>query len=253
LNVRYLHGGRGDPLVIVHGGGGGTSAWRRNLELLSEHYSVYAPDLPGFGSSEPMGDRFRVSEYVGFLDDFTGSVGLGRFYLLGHSVGGGIALKYALEFPRRVEKLVLVSSLFLGEEIALWARYLSSLSVLGYAAGAFLTALSALEWFARLFCASCRISPPFSRVQMAIGRSVMTVKGQTIVLLDQLAGLVVPTLLVWGARDGIVPPGHAYAAADVIPDCRIHIFEDCGHQIHNRKQQPFSQLLTAFLEEHPED
>ena len=75
----------------------------------------------------------------------------------------------------------------------------------------------------------------------------MSIKGQTTVLLHQLTRLVMPTLLVWGAKDGIVPVKHAYAAANVIPDCQIHIFEDGGHHIHNQNIKEFSRLLVSFL------
>jgi len=250
LNVHYLYGGEGDPLVVIHGGGCGINAWRSNLEVLSEHYTVYAPDLPGFGNSQSINDRFQTSEYVDFLDSFVYTLGLRRFYLLGHSIGGGIALKFALKSPQKIERLVLVSSLFLGKEIALWARYLSSPAIFRYLGEASIAVFRVMEWVVRLFCASCKLSPPFSRVQMAIGRSIMTLKGQTTVLVDQLTELVMPTLLVWGAKDGIVPVIHAYAAADVIPDCHLHIFEGCGHNVQKQRLQEFSKLLVTFLGRH---
>ena len=246
-NVRYLCGGKGDPLLIVHGGGGGVSAWVKNLEVLAGHYTVYAPDLPGFGETRSIEDRFRVEEYVGFLEDFSGALGLERFYLAGHSVGGGIALSYALDYPERVERLVLVSSLFLGSEIAPWARYLSSPKIFKYLAEAGLTVFGTASRLAGRIFHFRKLTPPFSRIQMEIGNSTMDLKGQTIVLLDRLAGLVMPTLLVWGARDGIVPAKHAYAAADVIPDCSVHVFEGCGHYVYNQKRQEFSGLLHKFL------
>jgi 4,5:9,10-diseco-3-hydroxy-5,9,17-trioxoandrosta-1(10),2-diene-4-oate hydrolase len=247
-NVSYLYGGKGNSLVIVHGGGGGVNAWVNSLELLAEHYTVFAPDLPGFGNSQSIDDSFSIPAYVDFLERFTGALGLEKFCLLGHSLGGGIALRYALDFPEKIERLVLVSSLFLGKEIALWARYLSSPSVFRYLGEAGLTIFKGLSWVAGSLCNSCRLSPPFTRVQIAVGKSIMSLKGQTMVLADQLAGLVMPTLLVWGARDGIVPAKHAYAAAGVIPDCRVHVFENCGHHVHNHKTREFSDLLVSFLD-----
>jgi 2-hydroxymuconate-semialdehyde hydrolase len=247
LDIHYLQGGEGYPLVVVHGGGGGTTAWLNSLELLSEYYSVYAPDLPGFGGSESIDDRFSIPEYVDFLDSFVDELGLRRFHLIGHSVGGGLALKLALKAPNKIEKLVLVSSLFLGKEIAFWARCFSSLSVFRWMAESLLAVFRVVAWIARHLSPSRILSPPFSRVQMALGRSIMAVEGQTTVLSDQLSGLIMPTLLVWGARDGIVPMKHARSAAGLIPDCQVHVFGDCGHNVHNSKSRPFSQLVTRFL------
>lgn len=245
--MSYLYGGKGDSLVVIHGGGGGVNAWIDNLELLTENYTVYAPDLPGFGNSQSIDDRFSIPEYIDFIERFTNELGLDRFSLIGHSVGGGIAVQYALDHPEKIQRLVLISSLFLGKEIALWARYLSSPSVFRYLGTAGLVMFDALAWFIRQFPLSLTPKPPFTRVQIGIGKSIMSLKGQTTVLLDQLTRLVMPTLLVWGARDSIVPVKHAYAAADVIPDCQIYIFEDGGHHIHNQKIKDFTRLVVMFL------
>jgi pimeloyl-ACP methyl ester carboxylesterase len=226
---------------------GGVSAWIKNLEVLAGQYTIYAPDLPGFGESESFEDEFLVEEYVLFLEKFTSALGLEHFHLAGHSLGGGIALNYTLEHPDRVENLVLISSLFLGSEIALWARYLSTLKLFRFLGRAGLAVFSLISRLVGFISPSREISPPFSRVQMGIGRSTMNLKGQTNVLLDRLAELVVPTLLVWGARDGVVPVRQAYVAAGVIPDCSVHVFQDCGHHVHNRKRKEFTRLLMQFL------
>jgi len=191
-----------------------------------------------------------VSEYVDFLEKFTGALGLDDFHLVGHSVGGGIALAYALDHPRNVKRLVLVSSLFLGSEIAFWARYLSTPKLTRYLGEASLNLFDRMSRLAGRVCRTGEITPPFTRVQMAIGRGIMNLKGQTNILADRLAELMMPTLLVWGARDNIVPARHAWAAADIIPDCRVHVFEGCGHHVHNQKQKEFSSLLLTFLGKH---
>ena len=247
LNVHYLDGGEGDPLVVIHGGGGGVNSWQSSLEELSRHYTVYAPDLPGFGHSQSRNDRFQLSEYVEFMNEFVHTLGLRRFHLIGHSLGGGIALQFALKFPQKIEKLVLVSSMFLGKEIALWARFLSSSSCFRYVGKAGLSVIRTIGWVARFFCNTCKIAPPFTQLHISIGKSIMTLKGQTTVLINQLTELPMPTLLVWGARDGIVPSRQAHAAADIIPDCQLHVFEGCGHHVQNQKLQEFCQLLVSFL------
>ena len=247
LDVHYLTGGEGEPLVVIHGGGDSARAWLDNLEELSERYTVYAPDLPGFGHSQPISDSFHVSEFVEFVGGFTHSLGLKRFHLVGHSLGGGIALQFALESPRKIERLVLISSMFLGKEIALWARFMSSPAFLRPIGEAGVAIFRAVGWLIKSLHIPFEFMSPFLQVKMGIGRSIMTLKGQTTVLLNQLSELLVPTLLVWGAEDVIVPVAHAYAASQLIPDCQLHVFEGCGHSVYKQKGGEFSQLLTRFL------
>lgn len=247
IDVHYLSGGEGDPLVVIHGGGDSARSWRKNLEVLAEHHTVYAPDLPGFGSSQPISGSFHVSDFVEFMEGFTSNLGLERFHLLGHSLGGGIALHFALKFPHKIGRLVLVSSMFLGREIALWARFLSSSAFSRFLGEISFAVFKAVGWLLRLLCAPFGLLLPFSRLQMSIGRAVMTLQGQTTVLLSRLSEVVVPTLLVWGRKDGILPASHAYAAAELIPDCQLHIFEDCGHSVYKQRVREVSTLLVDFL------
>ena len=81
-----------------------------------------------------------------------------------------------------------------------------------------------------------------------MGKKMTTLKGQTTVLFNRLSELLVPTLLVWGVRDSIVTVSHTYAAAKIIPDCQLHVFENCGHSIYRQQVQAFSQLLVRFLD-----
>ena len=251
LDTHYFHGGEGDPLVVIHGGGGGAKSWLENLTKLSKHYTVYAPDLPGFGHSQSIGNSFHMSEYVEFIKDFTKSLELERFHLVGHSIGGGIAVHFALKYPLKIKRLVLVSSMFLGKEIALWARFLSAPALIKSLGEAGIAIFKAIRWLIKLLYAPFEFVFPFSRVQMGIGKAVMTLRGQTTVLLSRLSELIMPTLLVWGARDGIVPVTHAYAAAKVIPECKLHVFEGCGHIVHKEKVHEFSRLLVEFFGKHP--
>ena len=232
--------------MVVHGGGNGAAAWRQNAEALSRNYRVYVPDLPGFGYSESANDRFRLSEFVDFVDNFTSAVGVDRFYLIGHSIGGGIALHYALKFQKKVRGLVLISSWCLGQETALWIRFLSQPAFCKYFGEAVLTASNGIEWVARQFYAPFRFDNPFSHVNMDIGRTMTNIKGQTTVLLNRLSQLFVPTLLVWGSNDGIVPAHQGYVAAELIPDCQLKIFQGAGHIVYRERIEEFTQMMSAF-------
>ena len=247
LDINYISGGNGDPLVLIHGGLGGANGWSQNLEDLSKIYSVYAPDLPGFGNSQPISDDFQVSEFVDFIEEFTNTLGLKRFHLIGHSLGGGIALHFALKYPHKIDRLVLVSSMFLGKDIAFWARFSSSSFFLKSFGEAGIAFFKAVRWLFKIFYAPSEFVSPFSRIQMSIGKNLMTLRGQTIVLLNRLSEIIMPTLIVWGTSDEVVPAKHAYATAELIPDCQLHIFKGGRHNVYKQNIGEFSRLVCGFL------
>jgi len=247
LDIHYLTGGRGAPLVVVHGGSEGARAWRENMEALSENYTVYVPDLPGFGHSQSIKGSYYIPELVEFVDRFSRSLGLQSFHLMGHSLGGGVALSYALKFPYKVTRLVLVNSLCLGREIALWVRVLSLPAVCRTIGAVVLSVLKGVKWVAGKLLVPVELVAPFSRTSLHLGISATTLREQTTVLRHRLSEVVAPTLVVWGGRDPIVPARQAYAAAALIPDCRVKVFEDSGHSVYREKLAEFSRLLTEFL------
>lgn len=244
-DVHYFTAGQGDPLLVIHGGGGDARTWLNNIAALSENYTVYVPDLPGFGESQPLTGDYYIPELAEFVDSFSNNLGLERFHLVGHSLGGGVALNYALESPQKIRKLVLVSSLCLGKEIALWVRLMS---IPGRAIGsALLAVLRGVKWLVKTMLLPVEFVMPFSRASVDLGSSITTLREQTLVLANRLSELMVPTLVVWGEKDSIVPVRHAYAAAQLIPDCQLKVFAGRGHDIHRDEINEFSRLLTGFL------
>ncbi len=247
LDIHYYRAGQGDPLVVLHGGGGDARTWLNNIEVLSNNYAVYAPDLPGYGGSQPLNGDYYIPELAEFVESFSDNLGLESFHLVGHSLGGGVALNYALESPHKIKKLVLVSSLCLGREIALWVRLLSIPALLRSIGTIIMAVLRAIKWLVKKLLAPVEFVMPFSPASVNLGGSVTTFKEQTLVLANRLSEIMVPTLLVWGARDPIVPVRHAYAAAQLIPDCQLKVFEDRGHNVHRDEVNEFSRLLASFL------
>ena len=247
IHIRYLSGGQGDPLVIIHGCGDGAEAWLPAARELARHYTVYVPDLPGFGYSQSLRGNCHVSNFVSFTDDFSRSLYLNRFHLLGHSSGGSIALLYALRFPHRIKKLTLVSSIGLGEGVALWVRVLSSPVFARTIGEAGIAILKAAGWLSGLLHTSPRFVNSLPRARVALGTSTTTLKRRSTVPLGHVSELTMPTLLVWGSNDSIVPVSHAYATARLIPRCQLHVFEGTGHNIHRDKSEELCQLLVRFF------
>ncbi len=245
-DVRYYQAGKGAPLVVIHGGGGDARTWYKNIEELARTYTVYAPDLPGYGGSTRLDGDYFIPELTRFLDRFTRKLKLEQFYLVGHSLGGGIALNYALEFPTKIKKLVLVSSLCLGREIAFWVRLLSIPAILKGAGALVLGSLNAIKWMVELLNPAGYIMP-MSPASVYVGGAISTFKQQSLVLKERLAEVTVPTLLVWGEKDPIVPVKHAFQAAGVIPHCQVKVFSEVGHDVHRDELQGFSHAVRKFL------
>jgi pimeloyl-ACP methyl ester carboxylesterase len=256
LDIHYLTGGQGEPLVILHGGSDGAKAWKKTIAELAKKYEIYVPDLPGWGHSQPIyanGDYF-IGELAEFVDGFSSNLGLGSFYLMGHSLGGAVALTYTLKFPQKVEKLVLVDSLCLGKEIAWWVRVLSSSAFTHSIGRVTHSVLKGVKWFvdsvlARAFAPvlTLKFANPMSAVSMKLGSRVTNGKEQITVLADRLSEIKAPTLVIWGEKDPVIPAHHAYAAAELIPNCQVKVFEDCGHSVYRQRIVEFSQLLGGFL------
>ena len=180
------------------------------------------------------------------MDRFAKSLGLEKFYLIGHSLGGGIALNYTLNFPQKIKKLVLVSSLCLGREIAFWVRLFSLPALIRSIGGLTLGVLKGVKWVLK------QLNPaefvmPLSPASMTVGGSITTFRQQTLVLEKRLSEVKMPTLLVWGAKDPIVPVMQAYRAAKAIPDCRVEVFKNRGHNVHRDEVKRFSSIITRFL------
>jgi pimeloyl-ACP methyl ester carboxylesterase len=265
LDLHYVDAGQGPAIVFVHGLLGSHRSWAHLVGELAADHRVLAPDLFGHGASaKPMGD-YSLGAHAATLRDLLDHLGIGPVALVGHSLGGGIALQFAYLFPDRVRRLVLVSSGGLGREISVllraptlpgaeWALPLlasrwvrdrgealgRSLARIGLRAGPDLT--EAWRGFASLGDAASR------RAFLATARGVIDPGGQTVTARDRLPVLAtVPTLLVWGARDRLIPCWHAVTAQQTIPDSRVEVFERAGHFPHLDDPDRFTRVLRAFV------
>jgi pimeloyl-ACP methyl ester carboxylesterase len=248
IDVHYLTKGEGAPLIIIHGGSDGAEAWKANIALLAKQYHVFVPDLPGFGLSAEVLSSYKVTDLADFIDQFATNLGLQGFFLMGHSFGGGIAAHYALKYPQKVRKLILVSSLCLGKEIAWWIRLVSQPGIYKISSEAVLAGYKGIKKIAH-FLGPWDVTQPITRASVQIGAEIANFTQQTIVLLGQLPTLLMPTLVLWGEKDPVVPASQAYGAAALIPDCRVRVFAKCGHSVYRERLHDFSSEISGFLGE----
>ena len=264
--VTYAQAGSGPVLLLVHGMGGGYENWRQVIGPLARNYTVVAPDLPGHGASAPSSGDYSVGALAVGLRDLLLALGHEHATLVGHSLGGGIAMQLAYQFPELAERLVLVSSGGLGPEVSLVLRAAAlpgselwitasawTASWLGPAVGRGLAAVRFRPSPATVDVARGYASLADSGRRtafLATLRSVINVGGQRIDASDRLyltAGM--PTLIVWGQRDSIIPVGHGERAHAAIRGSRLEIFDGVGHIPHLEAPERFVTALERFLKQ----
>jgi pimeloyl-ACP methyl ester carboxylesterase len=279
LSFRTLHGyrraflqtgpldGSKPVLLLVHGIGQDSSTWCDVLADLARDHVVIAPDLLGHGASAKPRADYAVGAYACGLRDLLTVLGVDRVTVVGHSLGGGVAMQFAYQFPERCERLVLVSSGGAGREVHPLLRLASLpgaelvmpfataypvrrlarlLSAVVAAVGGELT--QDLEFMLASYDRLARATT--RRAFLRTLRSVVDVHGQVVTGLDRCylaAG--VPTLLIWGARDGVTPFAHAARAHEAMPGSRLEVFEAAGHFPHHSDPVRFLRVLRTFLRE----
>ena len=262
-DLHYVHGGRGAPLVFLHGVLGSTRVWEHLAAELAADHVVVAPDLFGHGRSDRPDGDYSLAGHAATVRDLLDALALDRVTLVGHSLGGGIALEFTYLFPERVTGLVLVASGGLGREVNLLlraptlpgaelvlplvasrfarrqgttlARALSFVGVRGSTDVA-----QAWHGFEQLADGDGR------RAFLATIRSVVGIDGQRLSAAELLPRLHVPTLVVWGDRDRMIPLSHAQDAVTRMPDARLVVVEGAGHFPHLDAPERFAAEVRAF-------
>jgi len=264
--VGYRMAGEGPVILLIHGMAGSSRTWLGVMRILARHYTVVVPDLLGHGeSAKPMGDYSLGAHASGIRDLLVGGLGIDRATVVGQSLGGGVAMQLAYQHPELCERLVLSGSGGLGREVSWILRALALpgaelvLPLLcprfvrdrGNELGAFLSdrGLRAPH-VEEMWRAYASLAEPDNRhAFVRTVRSVIDPGGQSVSANDRLyLAAAVPTLIVWGDQDDIIPVDHAYAAAELIPGSRLEIFENAGHFLHVEQPARFAATLADFIE-----
>src|SRR5438270_3247110 len=265
--VSYRTAGDGGPVVLlIHGITGCAAQWDKVTPLLAERYTVVAPDLLGHGqSAKPRGD-YSLGAYAVSVRDLLVALGHRRATVVGHSLGGGVAMQFAYEYPPFAERLVLVSSGGLGREVHLLLRAATlpgselvlpviSNHRLNWMGGAIAQVLGRL---------GLRTGPDLAEMAKGYGsladagarqafihtlRAVLDMRGQRVNATDRLyLAELLPSLVIWGSRDPLIPVAHAETARQGLPGSQLEIFEGAGHfpQLHDPVR--FAHTLIDFIE-----
>jgi pimeloyl-ACP methyl ester carboxylesterase len=229
--IHYQVRGKGEPLVLVHGLAGSTAWWRRNVDMLSRHYTVYLVDLPGFGAMRQYRQQFSVAGAAEWLNDLFDILNVGRVSLVGHSMGGLIAALFAARWPDRLTKLILAAP----------------------AIGLSRTAVSTffLPLARQLMSVDPRFIPTLTRDTARAGFSTLLRAARELLRMNierELAQITAPCLLVWGQRDPLVPLALGRPLQAKIRHSRLCILPNAGHILMYDCAAEFNRVVLGFLQ-----
>lgn len=264
--LAYLDEGpaTGEVLLLLHGMAGSSQTWRSVIGPLSRRYRVIAPDLLGHGNSTKPRSDYSLGAFAVLLRDLLDELGITRATVVGHSLGGGIAMQFTYQHPDYAQRLILIGSGGLGPDVGLTLRLLS-------APGAELVmpviaprrVLAAGErvwsWLRTVGVESPRgeeiwrsystfADAPTRQAFLRTLRSVVDYRGQAVSALNRLnTKSDMPVMAIWGERDAIIPVGHAYAARQARPDIRLEVLADVGHFPHVERPYEVVELIEDFV------
>ena len=266
--VRYVEAGAdsgGPVVVLVHGMASRAAQWERVMTTLARTCHVIAPDMLGHGqSAKPRGD-YSLGAYACGIRDLLAALGHDRITLVGHSLGGGVAMQFAYQFPERVERLALVNAGGLGPEVSVVLRAAT------LPGAEFVLPIIAGSWVRRvgvtlgglLERAGLGLDAGASEALYSFGtlgdratrsafvhtaRAVIDVRGQRVDARDRLyLAADMPMLIVWGARDVIIPLAHGTALAATVPTARLEVFERSGHFPHLTEPDRLADVVADWV------
>lgn len=260
----YAAGTQGSPVVLLHGGGIDSArlSWGLLIPHLAERHRVIAPDFPGFGESEKPDIAYSMHTYAEFLSAFLDALNLQRPSLCGLSMGGGVALGFALDQPGRVDKLVLVDSYGLQRRVAFhkfsyvyiktplnglsWAL-MRNRAMLRYSLAALLKRPGSVTDELVEMAYQEMLRPGAGRAWNGIQQTDMTWSGLRTCYLDRLGEITAPTLIIHGTKDSAVPPECAREAHQRISGSRLEWIEGAGHWPQRDSPEEFNRVVTQFL------
>jgi len=247
----YVKRGEGEEAaLLIHGFGGDLKSWLFNQEALADQLAIYALDLRGHGGSSKQVGSGTLDEFVEDVRGFLDSLGLQKVHLVGHSMGGAIAIKFALAYPARASSLVLIASAGLGSEIDV--EYIEG----------FISAQrrkELLPQIEKLFADRKLVTRQliedvlkFKRLD-GVESSLRTIASQfcmdghqALILRDQLSALAMPASVIWGAEDRILPVSHA---RDLPRNLTVQVLSGSGHMVQMEAATKVNRLIAGFWRE----
>ncbi len=260
INTHYLVGGEGSPVVLIHGVGAGVLDWKFTIDALSQRHRVYALDIVGFGHTDKPKVNYTLHYFIDFVRNFMDSLYLESASLIGQCFGGGVVLGLSLEYPDRIEKLILVDSACLSGAFPIGTIWWSTLPafmlrpfyrpsrttvVWGWRISSHNTAFITKELVEEAY--QRRNMPGATYCRVSIMKNNSGPAGQRYYCLSRLPEIKIPTLIIHGKKDRFFPHTQAEAAHKLIRNSQLCLLEECGHVPQMEKPEEFNRLVLEFL------
>lgn len=261
--VRYRERGEGVPVVLLHGIARSLEDWAEQFALLPAGHRLLAVDLAGYGESDPLREPYSLPTLARFVEDFLDEVGVeGPAHVVGNSLGGAIAMQLSVQAPHLVRSLVLVNSAGFGREVTFTLRILAirplARLLLRRPSTAAVRRTERAIFSDPALVTDERVElglrfaarPHGAAVLLETARALGGLRGVHPVwrreLMEEVSAQAVPTLLVWGDRDRILPHTHLEAARRHLPHAESHLFTDTGHMPQIERAAAFAGLAADF-------
>lgn len=261
----YVKTGSGPAVLLLHGMACDHTTWAPVIEKLARHYTVIAPDLLGHGQSDKPRADYSVGGYANGMRDLLTVLGIERATVVGHSLGGGVAMQFGYQFPERTERLVLVAPGGLGREVTPLIRavtlpgFHTTMGVVTLPVVRHLTT-ETLRQAARVNHPAMRDlneialmiealqDPRARRALQHVVRACVDLRGQIITMVDRAyLTQAMPMCVVWGSDDPVIPVRHADNVRRLAPTATVSVLEDCGHFPHKDHPDQFVRTVQRFI------
>lgn len=265
IDVHYWDQGKGDVLILVHGFSSSVYTWRLNVDTLSEEFRVIALDLPGFGYTDKPDDfDYTLEGYADFMIEFMDTMEIDSATLAGNSMGGGVVLTTALLSPERVDTLILVDSVGYPEQEEEESAFLPFLLMGIPGAGEVLMSLnfrsvveSSLKggvYYDNSFVTDEMVDYYNNVYRTENGRKaplwvIRNLMDSPPIGSERISTVSMPTLIIWGEEDNLIPAAHAALFENDIPDSRTVVIAEAGHLPHEEKAEFVNGLIADFVNE----
>jgi len=248
--IHYVEAGTGPTVILLHGLGGNTQVWALNIGPLAEKYRVIALDQLGFGKSDKPLINYRVRTYVDFLDEFCKQLKIEKATLVGNSMGGWIAATYALAFPAKVDRLVLVGAAGYAPPPEFDRRTLYDLNP---STREGMKLMAQKVFYSKAFSCDPIIDQILAqRINAGDGYTINSIIDSILrsndFLDNRVQAIKNPTLLIWGRQDGLTPLGIGERFKREIPGSSLVVLDQCGHVPNVEKPAEFNAAVLKFLQ-----
>lgn len=261
----FVKMGSGPAVLLLHGLGCDHTTWLPVIHKLARKYTVIAPDLLGHGASDKPRADYSVGGYANGMRDLLTVLNIDKVTVVGHSLGGGVAMQFGYQFPERTERIILVAPGGLGPEVTPMIR---AVSLPGFnELMGFLTlpglrhlGIAGLHALARTGSSLTRdldevaaiydsFKDPRSRKAIShVVRAVVDTRGQLVTMIDRAyLTQAMPMLIVWGSDDRVIPVHHADTAAAVAPGAIVEVLGNSGHFPHKDHPERFVKIVNDFI------